>query len=240
MSEFKTCFTKIIEVNPHPNPEVLRLEIATVYGFQVVIPKGRYNVGDFAFFIPVDAVLPSDLEEIIFPVGSKIKLHNSRVKQIRIQKFPSQGMLVDVAEVQKYAELKKIKLTHKLEEDLKDVLGIVKYEPPAPSYHTPGQKKDRNRPLENSKFHKYNGLENIKWYPNLFTEGENVIIQEKLHGSNCRAGILPTEANTLLKKIKKFFGLLPKFERVYGSNNVELTNRAGYTGFYGEDVYGMF
>lgn len=96
----------------------------------------------------------------------------------------------------------------------------------------------RNKPLENSKFHKYNGLENIKWYPSMFEEGELVVIQEKLHGSNCRAGIVPTEANTLLKKIKKFFGLLPKFERVYGSNNVELTNRSGYTGYYGEDVYG--
>jgi hypothetical protein len=32
--------------------------------------------------------------------------------------------------------------------------------------------------------------------------------------------------------------LVPKFEWVYGSNNVELTNKLTYSGFYGEDVYG--
>ena len=36
----------------------------------------------------------------------------------------------------------------------------------------------------------------------------------------------------------KFFKLTPRFENVYGSNRVELTNRKGYTGFYGEDIYG--
>lgn len=242
MSLFQVCFTKIKELNPHPNPEVHSLEIATVYGFNVVVRKGSYNVGDFALFIPVDAVLPFKLVELILGPNPKIKLHNNRVKQIRIQKYPSQGMLVSPVMVHEYLNAKgiaKYNRDFKLEIDMKDDLGIVKYEPPVPEFQKVGVAgKKRDKPLTNSNFHQYNSLENIKWYPDLFDEGEMVVIQEKLHGSNCRAGIVPTQANTILKKIKKFFGMLPKFEYVYGSNQVELTNRSGYKGYYGKDIYG--
>jgi hypothetical protein len=87
MSEFKVAFTKILEVNPHPNPEVHSLEIATVYGFQVVTRKGTYKPGDFALFIPIDSVLPVELESLVMGPNAKIKLHHHRIKQIRIQKF---------------------------------------------------------------------------------------------------------------------------------------------------------
>ena len=50
--------------------------------------------------------------------------------------------------------------------------------------------------------------------------------------------MLPTIANTLWKKIKRLFGKLPAYEFCYGSNNVELTNRANYKGYYGDNVYG--
>ena len=101
-----------------------------------------------------------------------------------------------------------------------------------------GGGKKRDKPLENSSFQKYNGLTNIKWCPFMFKEGEIVVYQEKIHGSNARAGKVPFAANTLLKKIKKFFGFAPKYEFCYGSNNVQLQQRKGYTGFYGSDVYG--
>lgn len=235
MSEFKVCFTKIKEIHPHPNTEVHSLEIATVYGFQVVVRKGTYNVGDFALYIPVDAVLPQDFETIILGPNPKVKFNKHRVKQIRLQKFPSQGLLVGVADVKEFKPTVKTAL----DVDLKEDLGIVKYEPPVPEFQmVAGEKKKRDKPLTNSNFHQYNGLENVKWFPDLFKEGELVVIQEKLHGSNCRAGIVPTQANTILKKIKKFFGMLPKYEYVYGSNAVELTNRVGKPGYYGSDVYG--
>lgn len=90
----------------------------------------------------------------------------------------------------------------------------------------------------NRHFHKYNGVENIKWLPNFFTENNTVVIQEKLHGTNARCGILPYQATTLFKKIKKLLGLTPKYEFCYGSNNVDLTDKPGNKGYYGEDIYG--
>lgn len=259
MSEFKVAFTKIKELAPHPDPETTSLDIATVYGFQVVVRRGVNNVGDFLLYIPVDSVLPEDFESLIFGEGSKVKLNNHRVRQIRLRKFPSQGMLVEVATVKKLLETRGLKsnIDFKLEHDYAELLGVKKFEPPIPAYITARGQSRKERPMENPLLHKYNGLENLKWFPDLFKEGEDVIIQEKLHGSNCRAGVLPMtkpkwghvmdqlkqfqvgNAAVLIKKMVKL-SLTKKtlYENVYGSNNVELTNRARKESYYGSDVYG--
>lgn len=241
MSEYKVCFSKIKEINPHPDPETTALEIATIYGFQVVIRKGSYSVGDFALYVPVDSLIPADLESIVFGENAKIKLTNGRVKQIRIRKFPSQGMLIDVTDVRKLLERRglKVNMDFKLEHCYAEMLGIKKYEPPAPDYQQPSQRTGiRKQNCNNPLFHSYNGIDNIKWYPDAFVEGEEVVIEEKLHGTNARASYLPRKPKNLLERVLDFFNLLPKYEYCYGSNNVELTNRKGYVGFYGEDVYG--
>lgn len=233
MSDYKVPYTTIIKIEPHNNAE--RLEVATIYGFQVVVQKGKYQAGDPIVYVPIDSVLPQWLEDRLFPADSKIKLNNHRVRQIRIRKLASQGMAIDVLDV-----VDKIGTKIKLEDDLQEILGVTKYEPPVtgPS-QTLGTKKNRNARKAHPLFHKYNGLNNIKWFPDLFKEGETVVIQEKLHGTNARAGIVPFHANTLWKKIKKFFGFAPKWENVYGSNNVDISSKGrGYDGWYGEDVYG--
>lgn len=236
---YKVAFTKVLEVNPHPNPEVTSLDVITVYGFQVISRRGTYKVGDFCLFVPPDSVLDPLFESIFLGPNPKIKFSKGRVKQIRIQKFPSAGLLVSVETVQEYCEKKSLKVKPlKLEEDMSEFLNILKYEPPSPHFQgTPGEKTARPKNLVNTNFSPYRGCENIKWFPTLFAEGEQVVIQEKLHGSNCRVGKVPTQANTVWKRIKKFFGLLPKYELVYGSNNVELTNRDGNKNFYGSNVY---
>lgn len=261
MSEFKVPLTKILDIQPHPGAD--RLMIATVYGFQIVIPKDKYQVGDLALLVPIDSVLPKDLEDFLFAPDAKIKLHNSRVKQIRIRNFASQGMLISKEDFQSFSGLKNLKEEHDYAEELK----INKYEPPEPAYQgsKTGLQTRAIKPLENKLFHKFNGLESVKFYPNVFQDGEEVVIQEKLHGSNIRAAILPALPTTfsdikrslqmlgesrnkketlklVFSTIKRFIkgklGLNPKFDKCYGSNNVELTNRVGYTGYYGSDIYG--
>jgi RNA ligase (TIGR02306 family) len=126
-----------------------------------------------------------------------------------------------------------------LEQDLKTILGITKYEPPAAGPAcTLGKLKTRNKKTDHPLFHKYNGVENIKWFPNLFAEGEEAIIQEKLHGTNARASVLPYIPNTLWKKVKKLLRIAPKVEKCYGSNNVDISSATEYRGFYGGDIYG--
>jgi RNA ligase (TIGR02306 family) len=231
-STFKVPYTKILNITPHNNAE--RLEVCWVYGFQVIAQKGKFQVGDHVIYIPIDSVLTQPLERTLFPEDAKIKLNKSRVRQIRIRGLASQGMIVDPREVSMFFRTDPV-----LEEDLKDVLGVKKYDPPQPGFaQVQGKAKNRNKKHEHPLFHKYNGLDNIKWFPDLFQEGEEIVIQEKLHGTNARASKLPYVSNTLWKKVKKFFGLAPKTENCYGSNNVDITAATEYKGFYGEDIYG--
>lgn len=231
--EFRTPVTIVKAIQPHPNAD--RLDIATVFDFNVVVRRSQYQVGDTVLYIPIDSILPPELEAKIFGQESKIKLTNGRVKQIRIRQLASQGMLVD---------LKDIKELHpklgQLEEgqNLADKLNIVKYEPPAPDFQSngPKTKKERNKFWENPYLHEYGGLVNAKWYPDAFLEGQEVVYQEKIHGTNARAAQLPFVPKTLFQKLKKFLGLTPKYQFCYGSNCVQLQSKS-YTGFYDDNVY---
>ena len=224
--------TTIKEIKPHPNAD--RLELAVVYGFEVVVGKSSYKAGDRVIYVPIDSVIPQNLEDALFPPDSKIKLTKHKVRQIRIRKQPSQGMLINPMMIDDVYGF----MPDGLETDYSEKLTITKYEPPVrgASFGLPGAKAVKKRKNEN--FHKYGGLNNFKWYPDKFKEGEMVVFQEKIHGTNARAGILPYSANSLWKRIKKFFRLTPEFEFCYGSNGVQLQDRRNFKGFYGEDVYG--
>lgn len=232
-STYKVPYTSILDIQPHSNAE--RLEVATVYGFQVIVSKGRYKVGDKAVYIPIDSILPANLESVLFPEGSKIKLNNSRVRQIKIRGLASQGMLINPDEITSLVNPDYIQL----EQDLKKILNIKKYEPPVRNIGPAGIPGGRVKKNENPMFHKYNGLDNIKWFPNKFNEQTLVVIQEKLHGTNARASIMPFAANSTKKKILQLLRLAPKTENCYGSNNVQKSSaKSMNSGFYGEDIYG--
>ncbi len=232
---FKVPFTTVLSVRKHPNAD--KLSICTVYGFEVVTRLDAYKPGNEIIFVPPDSILPSWLEAKLFDANSKIRLNKSRVRQIRIRGFPSQGLIIDVEDVADHLGMDKTRRlgSYDIEEDLSGYLGITKYEPPV-NLSTPKSLIKRNKPLENKYFHKYDKFPNIKWYPDLF-EGDMVSITEKLHGSNFRAGWVPNYPKSLLDKIKKVFGLLPEWEFTFGSHNVQLQARKTYTGFYEENVY---
>lgn len=234
MSEYKCPITEIKEIFEHPN--ATSLEFAKVYDFSVIVRKGQYKPGDKVLYIPIDSVIPLKLELLLFGPDSKIKLNKSRVRQIKIRGSYSQGMLVDLQTVAEFLEDNSV-FAAEDNFNMAEKIGIFKYEPPSASYQT-GLVRKRDKPKENPYFHKYGGIDNFKWYPDLFQEGEEVSITEKIHGSNIRFGYVPYVANNPWRKFLQWIGWAPKWEWVYGSNNVQLQQRWGYTGYYGEDVYG--
>jgi len=230
-SGYKVPLTTIKEIKEHPNAD--RLQIAVVYGFEVVIGKNGYQVGDKVIYVPIDSIISQELEDNLFPHDSKIKLTKHRIRQIRIRKFPSQGMLIDTKTIQTVFGFE----PKALEEDYKLRLRIEKYEPPTNG--APQGQSTKIKEKKNSHFKEYKGLCNIKWFPTKFKEGEIITVQEKVHGTNSRAGIVPFEANTWWKRLKGLFGLNPKFDKCYGSNRVQLQDKKdSKSGFYGEDIYG--
>jgi RNA ligase (TIGR02306 family) len=111
-------------------------------------------------------------------------------------------------------------------DNLTKVLNITKYEPPAAKQDTSQGPQSKPKP-GNSNFKKYSSIENAKNFPSYYQEGEEVVVTEKIHGTNFRAGYVPYEANTFWKKIIKFFRRVPEYEFVYGSHNVQMQDRIG-------------
>lgn len=223
---FAVKVVRINQVESHPNAD--RLDLVSIAGWQCVAKKGDYKPGDLALYIPIDSILPIEVESKLFGPDSKVKLSKSRVKTIKLRGAVSQGMLApcslfDIPEEEGY--------------DATQKLGIVKYEPPEPPQAMNTQKAAASPKKTNPNFHKYGGIDNFKYYPDLFAEGEEVVITEKIHGTNFRCGWVPSVANTLWKKVKRLFGMLPEFEFVYGSNNVQLTDKLFYNGYYDTNVY---
>lgn len=228
MSSLKVEVVTIDSIQSHPNAD--RLELARVHDWNCVVRKGEYHEGQKVVYIPIDAVLPFELESKLFPPESKIKLEKSRVKTIKLRGAISQGIIVTLEELGLSPYLK-------VGDDVSDVLGITKYEPP--TRMTPGLLRGNmvSPKLGNPNFRKYTDIENFKHYNQLFVEGEWVWISEKLHGTSARYGYFPTAPNTFWKKVKKFFGLLPKYEFCMGSRNVQLQDKRRWDGFYDTNVY---
>lgn len=227
MSTLKVEITTVDAVHVHPNAD--KLEIVQVKGWMCVVGKDQYKTGDKCVYIPIDSILPMEVEAQIFGIDSKIKLNKSRVKTIKIRKAISQGLVVHPDTLALNAL--------PVGSDVTVQLGITKYEPPAIGNSNTGYGNVKKSLKTNPNFNKYTDIENFKWYDRVFQPGEPVVAHEKIHGTNFRCGWVLAVADTFFKKLKKLFGMLPKYEFVYGSRNVQLQNRIFWNGYYDTNVY---
>jgi len=102
---------KILKLTPIIGADMI--ETATVLGWEVVVKKGEYKVGDLCAYIQIDTVVP-ELPEYDF-----LRERKYRVRTIRLRKQISQGLIVPLPSG-KWKE----------GDDITDVLGIKKYEKP--------------------------------------------------------------------------------------------------------------
>ncbi len=187
MAEFEVKVYKLT-IEEHPNAD--RLELAGVGDFRSIVMKGQFKTGDLGVYIPEASICP---EWLIAKLGLEGKLagkkHN-RVKAVRLRGVFSQGLIYPLAEQDdKVLALEgrdgKPSWTYVEEgQDVQVHLGITKYEPPIP-IHMQGE-------VFNSlgKTLSYD-IENVKKYPDVLVEGEDVIMTEKLHGTWCCFGFHP-------------------------------------------------
>ena len=162
--------TTIDAIAPHPGAD--RLEIARVLGWQVVVPKGRHRAGDKVVYFPPDAIVPQEHSDRF---GVTQYLQKGRVKCARLRGEPSFGFLVapDDPQVPVGANL----ASH---------YGVTKYEPPVRP--TAGDAE-----ADDPMFPRYTDIENFRNFPDALVPGETVVLTEKVHGTNCRVGIIDGE-----------------------------------------------
>lgn len=176
MSDLLIRVVKIDEVLPHPNAD--KLEIIRLGGWQIVSGKGNYQTGQTAVHVPPDAMIPKELADKwkVTPYLSwRSNATKGRVKTVRLRGAPSFGFL---APNDTNAEI---------DVNLAEVLGIEKYEEPVPIGMQAGQ-MSRSHPF----FHKYTDIQNLRNYPDKIDYGEQVVVTEKIHGTNSRVGWVRT------------------------------------------------
>jgi len=160
----------IDHIAPHPNAD--RLEIAQVLGWQVVVPKGRHQPGEKIVYFPPDAVLPAELSDRF---GVTQYLNKGRVRCARLRGEPSYGFAVEPDDP-----------SWAIGTDLAAHYHVSKYEPPLrPS----AGDAEPEQPL----FQRYTDIENFRNFPDALQPGEPVVLTEKIHGTNCRVGIVQGE-----------------------------------------------
>jgi RNA ligase (TIGR02306 family) len=169
MSEFHIKVVRIGKVERHPNADTL--DITHVYDYPVVIRRGDFAEGDLAVYVPIDSIVP-DTEEWAF-LGSK-----RRIKAKKLRGVFSQGLLT------KLPRFMFIEGTHVLSEgdDVRELMGITKYEPPLP-LSTGGECEPAPKGWM---FPVYTDIEGLRRHPDVLKPGEEVVIHEKIHGTNAR------------------------------------------------------
>lgn len=184
-----------LTIEEHPNADAL--ELAVVGDYRSIVRKGQFQTGDLGVYIPEAAVLPDWLIEELGLVGKLVGKDKNRVKAVKLRGILSQGLVYPVIThgpatismdgedvTSEFTPLVLAELFNGegqrmeiLEGDVvTDFLGITKYEPPIP-VHMAGEVFNAHGMTL-----KYD-IENIKRYPEVLLEGEEVIMTEKIHGT---------------------------------------------------------
>lgn len=109
---------EILEINDIEGAD--NIQVATVLGWQCVIKRDEFKVGDKIVFCEIDSLFPSDDERFSFLEKSKY-----RIKTIKLRGQISQGLILPLSflseDLQKNIEI---------DQDVTEDLGIIKYEKP--------------------------------------------------------------------------------------------------------------
>lgn len=164
MSSLLVTIREIKDIQPHPYAD--KLELVTIDGWTIVSQKDLHKKGDTVIYVPPDSILPLELSERL---GVTKYLSKQRVKSVKLRGIISCGLII------------KNEGNWPLGHDLSSYYGIAKYEPPEP---------DEENIKEPEGFDRYTDIENWNNYPNVFKNNEEVVITEKIHGTNFRCGLI--------------------------------------------------
>lgn len=172
------------DVVPHPSAD--KLAVAHVKGWNVVVNfdengKPWCKKGDKVVYFPPDSILQkevSDKHGVTNYLGELPKNEDGtrppggRVRVANLRSFKSYGFCAPLDDP-----------SWEVGKDVADYYGVTKYEPPVRMIHG-----DAESPHPG--FHRYYDMENIRNFMGVFTDGEEVVATEKIHGENCRLGLV--------------------------------------------------
>lgn len=217
MASFEVNVCRITSKEKHPNAD--RLTIYHIGGYTCISNKledgsDRYNEGDLVVYIPSDSLLPDwllmkmgfwDFEK---HKGTLTGSKGNRVKPLKLRQVFSEGVLYPVSTIKEYDEGLDIPEGYTNKDlfifkdtidgvifmpvhegdDVSDFLEITKYEPEIPTSMS-GEKFYGGDIVE------HYDVEPIQKYEDILEEGEEVVFETKVHGTNCRWMFSHTQTN---------------------------------------------
>lgn len=202
MAELEVKVYKLT-IEEHSNADAL--EIARVGDYRSIVRKGQFKTGDLGVYIPEQSVLPEWLIESLGLTGRLAGSAKNRVKAVKLRGVLSQGLIYPVIPEDD-------RFTTHIDVDggrvgveegyvVTTELGIKKYEPIIPASMS-GEVVGAAGCTINY------DIENIKKWPDVIRDGENVSVTEKLHGTWCCFGYHPDATYVVTSKGLSSRGLI--------------------------------
>lgn len=166
--------THVVEVVPvtlQEHPKADTLSVVEVYGYTCCVRTADFQGVTAGAYVPPDSLVDPTRSEFSFlkdkadpnKHGGKVRIRVAKMRGII-----SQGLLLTPQE------------GWEIGQNVMDELGVEHYEPPLPM--SAGGQYTTPPPGDRMKF----DVENWRRYAHLFTDGEEVIATEKIHGANAR------------------------------------------------------
>jgi RNA ligase (TIGR02306 family) len=178
---------KIEEIEPHPDAD--RLELVRIKNWWCVVQRNMFLIGDKVVYIPPGTVVPTSVADkwgvtkycsTLPKLGDGTRPDGVRVRTSKLRGVASQGLIIPL-------ENKDWEIGHSVIEHY----GLSKYEPPEPV------NAGEAIPAPET-FHRFTDIENIGNYTDVFIDGEEVVVDEKIHGTNGRTGIIQIDGEMQL------------------------------------------
>ena len=123
---FRKLMTRRMIKELRPIEKADAIELAVVDGWQVVVKKNEFSVGDEVLYCEVDSALPEGNPQWQFLIDKSSRIYNGRkvhvLRSIKLRGALSQGLILPIPD----------DLPNDVE-NLDEYFGIEKYEPPIPA-----------------------------------------------------------------------------------------------------------
>jgi RNA ligase (TIGR02306 family) len=164
---------KVVDLQPIENADAI--EVATILGWHCVVKKGEVEIGQPVVYFEVDSILPTDKPEFAF-----LEKSHGRIKTIKLRGQISQGLALPLSTIT-YQDLS----VFNEDDDVTELLGVTKYEPPEPGCGGGANLGGRSRGNFPHFLHKTDEIR-IQSVPGVLERhrGKKFYISEKIDGSS--------------------------------------------------------
>lgn len=201
MSTFKAVVVKVGPLEKHFNADTLL--VTKVFDYPVIVKTGEVYEGELAVYIPITALLPKNDQNFAHLFGK-----DGRIRARKIRGVFSMGALIRAPQGMLEGD------------DVTDALNIKRWEPQEDS------DDEHETPEDILVLPRYENIDNLRTWPNVLLENEDVIIREKFHGNNVRftmtnnefviasrRAVISIKENLQFKYIAEKFDLASKIAR---------------------------